>query len=394
MPTKTTIDANAPILMQWIVSSSDRLNKEAEPGRHPLPNTQTFPHRQRLVNMAKVEPDRLICLYYLGDTLNEEQNTLMQYLENLAPNIRAINFNKLDWSEYDFEFNTSMLSVDDEGENMKMTEYLKLPNTDNRLGFRLDMMRILMLLKCPKAALLELNKVEAWDKPIGEGGIYFDFDFSLSSKMGKLKAPYGILSGYAKGVGNVYDFFFPATVAVTESKNPALTSAHENIKNCIGYDNDGSIKKHKLKFKYDTITFYAGDFLTIDSRQNDLVSFSVASGINCSVFAAASSEIQAKALRDNATQDLVKKNEICFTHAVNRNDAKVIVSNDAINGKEFHSWATSEDLDINKNFGSNTTYTEIFDMMYKAPELEIKNSISTNLKNIEQEQDKGYCRFQ
>ncbi|WP_339046574.1 hypothetical protein [Candidatus Mesenet endosymbiont of Agriotes lineatus] len=28
-----------------------------------------------------------------------------------------------------------MLSVDDEGENMKMTEYFKLPNTDNRMGF-------------------------------------------------------------------------------------------------------------------------------------------------------------------------------------------------------------------------------------------------------------------
>ncbi|GHM58747.1 MAG: hypothetical protein sGL2_08970 [Candidatus Mesenet longicola] len=165
-----------------------------------MPNTETFPHRQRLVNMAKVEPDRLICLYYLDDTLNKDQNQQMQALENLAPNIRAIDFNKLDWSEYDFEFDTNRLTSDlDSDKKMRMTEYLKLPNIDKRMGFRLDMMRILMLLKAGDG-FIESKKIKPEEISNSKSVIYFDFDAKIEGKIGELNAPLGILASRTKDV--------------------------------------------------------------------------------------------------------------------------------------------------------------------------------------------------
>lgn len=449
--TKTTIDANAPILMQWIVSSPERLNKEAEPGRHPLPNTETFPYRQRLVNMAKVEPDRLICLYYLGDTLNEEQNKQMQDLENLAPNIRAIDFNKLDWSEYDFEFNTSMLSVEDKGQEMKMTEYLKLPNTDNRMGFRLDMMRLMMLLKCPKAVLSELNKIGTWDKSIGEGGIYFDFDFVLSDKMGELQSPYTMSAGYSKNESNTFNYF-NSFMAVTTDNNPILIDAYYNLKAFLDlnqpgiyeeffsdidkyYSYDGDFLKHRKTASvlagiilsiegfnavdYSTIYFFLVNYrsyrqdinsimqkntkdrrkksvidiqkrhlkLALDEYQSLLAYYFIGNSFGKFIFDKTPTGIKTKV--DNETNTHAKyklihklvatRNNILFStlpgHSFN-------ITNVATKNEKCRSWAISENLDANQVLGGKATYTKIFDMMYKAPELEIENSVSTNLKGV------------
>ncbi len=52
------------------------------------------------------------------------------------------------------------------------------------------MMQLIMLLTYPKAALLELNKVGTWNKPIGERGIYFNFDYTPKSRMSELQAPF------------------------------------------------------------------------------------------------------------------------------------------------------------------------------------------------------------
>ncbi len=386
--TKTTIDKNAPILMQWIISDPKRLKEQAEEGRHPLPNTKTFPHRQRLIDMATVEPDRLICLYYLGDTLDEKQNKQMEELENLAPNIKAIDFNQLDWSEYDFEFNTSMLSVEDKGEDMKMTEYLKLPNTDNRMGFRLDMMRSLMLLKAEQG-VIEARKVKEGD--IGKGAIFFDFDIVPKNRMGQLEAPYGILSGYNRSIcsHNAFKFFFYSTAAVTESKNYVLTNACENIKNCII---QGEIKKKV--FNIGSIRF---GFRSHQLCQNALAFCSVANSIADLIVDRASGKTRAKI---NDTTDghkkyklvskLITKDKIGFAHAVKTNGSSLNYVCVTISCKRFHSWVVSEDADVNKKDRNNSICYKIFKAMYKNTELRVKKP-ATSVNDVRLEQQNYGC---
>lgn len=340
-----------------------------------------------------------------------------------------------------------MLSVDDEGENMKMTEYLKLPNTDNRMGFRLDMMRLMMLLKCPKAALLELNKVGAWDKSVGEGGVYFDFDFAPSEKMGELESPHGLSTGFFKAKGNVFNYY-NSIMAVTAENNYILIDAHNNLKAFLDSSQLDSyeeflndVDKYYLYSKnlpknkrtapvlaativettdHDQIsnislTFYflnnyedyrqdINDFM---QKNNDNKNEKTVFNIQKDHLRSALNEFQlylayvfvgnslGKFIFEKAPIDMLTKYGLIHKFVATKDNIFFSATEHdfTITPIEDKKCRTiSENPDVNKNFGSDTTYTETFDMMYKAPELKIENSISTNLKDVKQEQNKDYRR--
>lgn len=320
-----------------------------------------------------------------------------------------------------------------------------------------------MLLKCPKAALLELNKVEAWDKPVGEGGVYFDFDYALKSKMSELQAPYSILVGYNSDPIKESHFCYANSVmAVTTNNNPVFMNAHRDIKNYLHSNQSGpyeeflsDIKKYysydenfyknerkaapiiagiieiyegiihpskcayflnnwkdyqeefytrieeyakdkKSKIPIDDCLDSAGLKLAIHNFQVFLAFDFVGNSMAKFIIDKAPVEIKER-IKDAETMiekyklicEFLTSDKIALVTALHNNG--VSMDSFVTDNKKYRSWVISEDAGINKFHGSNTTYTEIFEMMYKAPELEIKNIVSTNLKDVKQEQNKGYC---
>lgn len=450
MPVKTTIDKNAPILMQWIVFDPNLLKEQAEEGRHPLPNTKEFPHRQRLLDMAAVEQDRLICLYYLGDTLDKKQNEQMQELENLAPNIRAIDFNKLDWNEYDFEFDADRLTINLElGKKMKMLEYLKLPYTDDRMGFRLDMMRTLMLLKAGDG-LIESEKVKPEEIPSSKSVIYFDFDAEIDGKIGKLDAPLGILAARTKGERTRYNYENSA-IAVSDINHPVIINTynqiktnltdtrpvlHKRLRNTIEpylnkeseFDKDKFLNSildlEKNINQYSSFVYHknpeecnkkfinnlidklknekdAEKFLDIIDQSSKLCGIIIPKNQQQTAYCHFINNLEDFALqeidhssienmrkeqkekyREETELDRILEKKICLNFAIEKNGSQF----------EIKSGARSWKRPICYNVIGGRMHKTVSGYMYKDPELEIKNNISTNLEDVRQEQNKDHCR--
>jgi hypothetical protein len=212
----------APALRVWISFNPEELTKEKTglpEDLCPLPDTELYPYRRRLIDQAEAS-DRNIILIYDSHNLTEFQRLQMEDVADLSVGLYMVDYHRL--KELKNDDDDPALSLQNFLEDVE--EYWRLYKNEGSLergGFRgdyIDAVRLIALYDCNEVINHVNQKYEA-QVPVEKGMVAMDLDMQPSALKTKLDELTPGLVPFSVGRDGRYE---NGLLGVTEPRNAQL----------------------------------------------------------------------------------------------------------------------------------------------------------------------------